>query len=62
MNKPRGRNAYKRLRVYIGVPPELSGREEEFIRFREADVSRLKRKYITLYEVSKHLGWRGAYR
>ena len=62
MNKPRGRNAYKRLRVYIGVPPELSGKEKEFIRFREADVSRLKNKYITLYEVSKHLGWRGAYR
>ncbi len=62
MDKPRGRSAYKRLRVYIGVPPELEGKEKEFVRFSEADASRLKNKYITLYEVSKHLGWRGAYR
>ncbi len=57
MNKPRGRNAYKRLRVYIGVPPELEGKE--FTRFREADASRLGRDYITLGEVCRHLGWRG---
>lgn len=59
MDKPRGRSAYKRLLVYIGVPPELEGKEGEFIRFKEADVSRLKNKYITLLELSKHLGWRG---
>ncbi len=62
IDKPRGRNAYKRLRVYIGVPPEFEGKEKEFIRFKEADASRLKGKYITLFELSKHLGWRGAWR
>ena len=58
MDKPKGRNAYKRLRVYIGIPPEL--RNREFIRFKEADISRLKGKYVTLGEIAKHLGWRGA--
>ncbi len=57
IDKPRGRSAYKRLRVFIGVPPEFS--RKEFTRFREADVSKLRGKYITLEEISKHLGWRG---
>lgn len=59
IDKPRGRNAYKRLIVYTGVPPELEDKKQEFIRFKEADVSRLRNKYITLLELSKHLGWRG---
>jgi len=61
IKKPKGRNAYKRLRVYIGVPEDLIKKEKEFIRFREADASRLQNKFITLLELSKHLGWRGAY-
>jgi large subunit ribosomal protein L13 len=56
-DKPKGRNAYKRLRVFIGVPREL--RNREFTRFEEADVSRLKNDYIYLYELAKELGWRG---
>ena len=61
IKKPKGRNAYKRLRVYIGVPEDLIKKEKEFIRFREADASKLQNKFITLLELSKHLGWRGAY-
>lgn len=57
IDKPKGRNAYKRLRVYIGVPPELSNKE--FIRFSEADASRLGHEYITLGEIAKELGWKG---
>ncbi len=57
MDKPKGREAYKRLRVYNGVPPELQNKE--FIRFEEADKSRLARGYITLGEIAKHLGWKG---
>lgn len=57
IDKPKGRNAYKRLRVYIGVPPELS--DKEFIRFSEADASRLGHEYITLGEIAKELGWKG---
>jgi large subunit ribosomal protein L13 len=57
MDKPRGRNAYKRLRVYNGIPPEIG--KVEFIRFKEADASRLAREYITLGEIAKELGWKG---
>lgn len=57
IDKPRGRNAYKRLRVYIGVPSELS--DKEFIRFSEADALRLGHEYITLGEIAKELGWKG---
>ncbi|OYT39472.1 MAG: 50S ribosomal protein L13 [Desulfurococcales archaeon ex4484_58] len=57
MDKPRGRNAYRRLRVYIGIPQEFKNRE--FIRFSEADASRLKREYIYLGDLAKELGWKG---
>ena len=57
MDKPRGRKAYKRLKVYIGVPREL--RNKEFIRFEEADISRLKNDYIYLGELARELGWKG---
>ncbi len=56
-DKPRGRDAYRRLKVYNGVPPELQNKK--FIRFEEADKSRLAREYITLGEIAKHLGWKG---
>ncbi len=58
IDKPRGRTAYKRLRVYNGVPPELGGKE--FTRFKEADASRLAREYISLEDIAKTLGWKGA--
>ena len=59
-NKPRGREALKRLRVYIGVPPEYTDAEK--VRFQEADVSRLKGKYITLGDVALQMGWKGVRR
>ncbi len=53
----KGREALKRLRVYIGVPRELKGREHEFITIPDAHVSKLKiPKYITLLELSRELG------
>jgi len=57
MDKPRGRMAYKRLRVFVGVPPEFAG--VQLIQFPEASVTRLKEKYITVAEVAKALGWKG---
>lgn len=50
-----GRKMYKNLKVYIGVPQEL--KDKQTIRFPEADVSRLKGKYITVGELAKELGW-----
>jgi len=60
MNKPRGRLAYKRLRVYIGVPPELIN--VEFTKYPEAAYTRLRGKYITIEELARELGWRGVTR
>ena len=55
--KPKGREALKRLRVYVGVPKELAGKET--IRFPDADASKLKTKYIYVRDLAKQLGWRG---
>jgi len=57
MDKPRGREAYKRLKAYIGIPSEL--RNKSFIRFEEADVSRLKGEYMYLGDLARELGWKG---
>ncbi|MCE4624498.1 MAG: 50S ribosomal protein L13 [Desulfurococcales archaeon] len=54
----RGRDAYRRLKAYIGVPVELQNVEK--IRFKEADVTRLGRDYVELGRIARELGWRGA--
>ncbi|MEM2869389.1 MAG: 50S ribosomal protein L13 [Thermoplasmata archaeon] len=51
-DRHKGRSAYKRLSVYIGVPPEL-----EKVRAEKVGVKPLTSpKYITLGEISKLLG------
>ncbi|WP_456368948.1 50S ribosomal protein L13 [Thermococcus sp.] len=51
----RGRKAFKRLKVYVGVPKEFEGKEFETI--SEAHMSRLSTpKYVTVGEVAKFLG------
>ncbi|HII67074.1 MAG TPA: 50S ribosomal protein L13 [Thermococcaceae archaeon] len=51
----RGRKAFKRLKVYAGVPKEFE--EKEFETIVEAHVSRVKTpKYVTVGEVAKFLG------
>ncbi len=53
----RGREAFKRLRVFIGVPDALKGRE--FQKIEQALYERVSRteKYVYLADVSKHLGF-----
>jgi large subunit ribosomal protein L13 len=51
-----GREAFKRLRVHLGVPKELEGADRESI--PEAQVSRLRGRYVTLGEVAEQMGWR----
>jgi large subunit ribosomal protein L13 len=53
-HKDKGRKAYRRLKVYIGEPEEFKNKEK--IRIEEADVSKLKCKYITLGDLSVMLG------
>lgn len=53
--KATGREAYKRLKVYIGVPPELS--KEEATTIESAFATRLSTStYIALGDLSKKLG------
>ncbi len=53
--KAKGRAAYRRLKVFIGVPKELEGKE--FINVEEVDAKKIKRtKLITLEELSLQLG------
>jgi large subunit ribosomal protein L13 len=53
--KPKGQQAYRRLRVYVGVPEEFKGKEMQTI--PDADAEKLGCPYITLGELAKELGW-----
>ena len=55
--QPKGKQAYKRLRVFIGVPEELKNREMETI--EEAQAKKLTCPYLTLGELAKEIGWSG---
>ena len=54
--KPRGINALKRLRVYIGVPKDYEDKEKEKI--LEADSRDLRGPYITVSELARNIGWK----
>ncbi len=54
--KPRGREALRRLRVYNDYPEELKG--VQAMRFEEAEPRRPRLYYITLGELARELGWR----
>ena len=55
--QPKGKQAYKRLRVFIGIPDELKNREMETI--EEAQAKKLTCPYLTLGELAKEIGWSG---
>ncbi len=62
MKKAKGREALRRLRVFIGVPEELQNVEFHELApeySKENLKPKKRRKYITVYELSKSLGWRG---
>jgi len=53
--KPRGREAYKRVMCYIGVPKEFENKK--IISIEDANVAKLPNlKYINLLTLSKRLG------
>jgi large subunit ribosomal protein L13 len=53
--QPKGKQAYKRLKVFIGIPEELKNREMETI--EEAQAKKLTCPYFTLGELAKEIGW-----
>jgi len=52
---PKGKNAYKRLKVFMGVPIEY--KDETMITFDEAQSAKLKGPHFTLGELAKEIGW-----
>jgi large subunit ribosomal protein L13 len=53
--KARGREAYGKLRVYIGIPQDVKG---EPVRVEGSELGKLN-KYIKIRELCRHLGYRG---
>lgn len=54
--RPRGRDALKRIHVFIGVPEEYADKEK--IVLEDSKYRSLTRKYITVGDLSHELGWR----
>jgi len=53
--KPKGQQAYKRLKVFLGIPQEL--KDEKCQTIPEANVERLKCPYMTIGELAQEIGW-----
>ena len=53
--KPKGQQAYRRLRVFVDVPEELKGREIQTI--PDAESEKLECPYITVGKLAKEIGW-----
>lgn len=55
IKQPKGKNAYKRLKVFMGIP--LDFKDHEMITFTEASSANLKGPHFTLGELAKEIGW-----
>jgi len=53
--KPKGKQAYKRLRVFLGMPEQYRGKETQTI--PEADAQKLRCPHIRVEELAKRIGW-----
>jgi large subunit ribosomal protein L13 len=54
--QPKGKNAFKRLKVFMGIPLEF--KDQQLITFEEASSADLKGPHMTLGELAKEIGWR----
>jgi large subunit ribosomal protein L13 len=53
--QPKGKNAYKRLKVFMGVPKELKDVKMETV--EQAQATKLKGPHFTLAELAVEVGW-----
>lgn len=53
--QPKGKQAYKRLRTYIGIPDELKDKKMETV--EAAQATKLTCPYFTVGELAKEIGW-----
>ncbi len=55
--KPDGISAFKRLRVYMGVPEGMKSAKMES--FDDSKITKPESYYISIAEVAKQIGWKG---
>ncbi|HEY3095056.1 MAG TPA: 50S ribosomal protein L13 [Nitrososphaera sp.] len=55
--KSSGTVAFKRLRVYIGVPEEMKSTKVES--FSDSKITKPEAYYISVGEIAKQIGWKG---
>ena len=55
IRQPKGKTAYKRLKVFMSVPEDL--KEQKMESFIEAQAVKLKGPKFTLAELAKEIGW-----
>jgi len=55
-DKTRGREAYRRLRVAVGIPEELRGKEDQFEKIEAADRKKTRARFVELGELAVLLG------
>jgi len=53
--QPKGKSAYKKLKVFMGVPEDLKDRKMDTL--TEAQATKLRGPYFTLAELAKEVGW-----
>jgi large subunit ribosomal protein L13 len=54
--KSHGRAAYKRLKVYIGLPEEFE--EADLEKMEKYHSSKLNRRFVTIGEIAENIGWK----
>ncbi len=54
-HQPKGKTAYKRLKVYLGIPNELKDMQLETI--EQASAAKLTNSHFTLGELAAQIGW-----
>ncbi len=52
--KARGKEAFRRVRVFIGTPSDYQGRS--VVRIGDADASRLRVPYVTVQQLAEEIG------
>lgn len=53
--QPKGKNAYKKLKVFMSVPEDL--KDQKMTQLADAQAAKLKGPHFTLAELAKEVGW-----
>ena len=53
--RPKGKQAYKRLKVFIGIPDDLKNQRMDTV--GDAEAKKLTCAYFTVGELAKRIGW-----